>query len=273
MDDTGQRGTHMRAHINMVIYVIAGVTMLLVTKVLFHKAEEMAHFCVALVACLSLAVHSVEGPRGPVLHFGIIAFITWFQFYAVSHERYRPEWLTTVTGVCLAVHLAFENAVIWVARTSRTINNETDMGEDGATDVKFNRKAPAGTVYSTVEGICRSTDFRVLYGTAANMHLLFWAMLPVPGVGILRARWVVVGGMFVVWATVVVTEYFKSRACRAVRDGDIHLSGAASKCAMLLYLPAGPWWSLLGGLVVWDVYFVARYHRGTTLWGFLRRGG
>lgn len=260
----------VKEHVYNFSFGLAVFTLLLVTKVLFLKAEAVAYFCCALTVWISNRYYVVGYHGSIVLHFINITSITMYQFYFDSHRLYLSSWFSFLSGGFLVLHFIFENCIIWVLRGTIALqDNNTLMNNGGIVDTVPTWKERFTHIFAEVY---HDQGFREKYATISHSHLLLWAMCPVYGSGLLRATWVRVVIIVVVWVFVCVFEHYKCRACKTIASGDFMVAHAAYKCSALLYLPIEAWSIIFGLLIVWDAFFITRYHRCGSLWNFLCRG-
>lgn len=265
MDDTKQS---VREHVYNFSFCMAVFTLLIVTKVLFQKAESIAYFCCALTVGIANAYHAAGYRAGIVLHFRSIVNITMYQFYYDSHRLYMPSWVSYMAAFGVTVQFILENCVVWVLRNG-----------DAGTEQVF------GKVSATVERsptikehitrifleVYHDPAFREKHAVISQTYLLIWAFCPISDTGVLRAPWTRLIGMVILWVFIVVFEHYKCRVCKTVLSGDFVVAHTAYKCAALLYLPK-PLWTIFAGLILWDFFFILRYRRAGSLWSFVRKG-
>jgi len=263
----------VKEHVYNFSFGLAVFVLLLVTKVLFHKAEALAYFCCALTVWISNRYYAAGYHAGVVLHFINITTVTMYQFYFDSHRLYMSPWFAFLSGTFLSLHLAFENCVIWVLRGNAAlydVGSATLLSTGGGTVDRIPTWKEKFTM--AFAEVYHDRGFRDKYASVSHSHMLFWAMCPIYGSGLLRAPWVRIAAIGAMWVCVSVFEHYKCRACKTIAAGDFVVAHAAYKCAALLYLPVEGWATVFAGLLAWDTFFITRYHKCNSLWAFIRRG-
>jgi hypothetical protein len=116
----------------------------------------------------------------------------------------------------------------------------------------------AGALERRIAGLYMDRHFRDMYHRFGDIHLLFWAIVPMEGAGILRASWGELVLMLFVWAVTAFVEDYKCSLCKRLRNDDMALPATSNKCAILMYMPRGAWGPVYV-LLLWDLYFIYKY--------------
>lgn len=263
MDTTKQS---VREQVYNFSFALTVFTFLLITKVLFQKAESVAYLCCAFTVGISNAYCAAGFRAGVTRHFCNIVNITMYQFYYDSHRLYMPSWIAYLPAFGVVCLLVFENCIVWVL-CSGTGVNESVLGNGHAAVERY--PTLRDRVVRVFVEVYQDGPFREKYVAAAHLYLFAWTILPLSGTGILRAPWHRLIVMVIAWTTISLCEHYKSRVCKPVAAGDFAVAHPAYKCAPLLYLPT-QLWILFLVLVVWDCFVIIKYRRPGSWLSFLR---